>query len=306
MAVPNVSEGRDRAALDAIAAAFAGERALGGEAPTPVRLLDVHSDEHHHRSVFTLAGPPAALADALLGGARAALEHIDVVHPGQASAQSPGQHPHVGAVDVMPIVYLKESSRGAACAQALLVADRLGEELALPVFLYGELTRGQDGSERTRAQLRRGGVQGLSRRMQEQALRPDFGPRRPHPTAGATLVAARPPLVAFNLQLAPPAGIERARAIAALLREGGEQGLPGLRAIAVALGGGVAQVSMNVEQPYQLPLAAVVDAVARQAPVLSAEIVGLAPAAALEGFPAEVPLPGFDPRRHIIENALGD
>ncbi len=139
----------------------------------------------------------------------------------------------------------------------------------------------------------------------EPLLRPDFGPPTLHPTAGATLVAARPPLVAFNLQLAPPATLADASRIAVLIREGGEHGLPGLRAIAVELHGGVAQVSMNVERPFELPLAEIVRAVSRHAPVATAQLVGLAPAAAFEGFPAELPIPGFDPARHLIENALG-
>ena len=126
-----------------------------------------------------------------------------------------------------------------------------------------------------------------------------------HPSAGATLVAAREPLVAFNLQLQAPAGVADARRVAALIREGGEHGLPGVRAIGVALDGGVAQVSMNVERPLELALAEVVEAVGRHAPVASAELVGLAPRAALEGFPEELPMPGFDPARHVIENALG-
>jgi glutamate formiminotransferase len=118
-------------------------------------------------------------------------------------------------------------------------------------------------------------------------------------------VAAREPLVAFNLQLATGATLAQARAIAAQLREGGEAGIPGLRAIAVALGAGRAQVSMNVERPLETPLALLVRAVSRRAPVESAEIVGLAPGRALEGFPEDVPLSGFDPARHVIENALG-
>jgi glutamate formiminotransferase/glutamate formiminotransferase/formiminotetrahydrofolate cyclodeaminase len=138
-----------------------------------------------------------------------------------------------------------------------------------------------------------------------ERLRPDFGPPDPHPGAGVTLVAARPPLVAFNLQLSPPAGVEEARRIARLIREGGEEGLPGLRAIGVSLADGVGQVSMNVERPFELPLAEVLRAVCRHAPVHSAELVGLAPAAALEGFPQDIPMPGFDPARHLIENAIG-
>jgi glutamate formiminotransferase len=285
LAVPNVSEGRDEAAIAAIGAAFAAQDG--------VRVLDRHSDEDHHRSVFTLAGQPGALADALLCGAKAAVERIE-------TGDGRGAHPHVGAIDVVPVVYLDDRSRGAACAEALVVADRIGEELAVPVFLYGAL-----GAGRTRAELRRGGIARLAQRMRAGELRPDFGPRGPHPGAGATLVAAREPLVAFNLQLAPPAGIEQARTIAALIREGGAEGLPGLRAIGIELSGAVAQVSMNVEHPLEVPLARVVEAVRRHAEVASAELVGLAPRAALEGFPEDLPLVGFDPARHLIESVLG-
>jgi glutamate formiminotransferase/glutamate formiminotransferase/formiminotetrahydrofolate cyclodeaminase len=263
-----------------------------------VRLLDTHSDPDHHRAVFTLAGPPGALGDALLRGARTAVERIDI---GNERDQSEiGQHPHVGAIDVVPVVYLDERARGAACAEALVVADRIGAELDVPVFLYGALAGG-----RTRAELRQGGVAGLAGRIAAGELRPDFGPPRPHPSAGATLVAARPPLVAFNLALAPGATVRDARRIAALIREGGEEGLPGLRAIGVQLGGAVGQVSMNVERPSELPLARVVQAVRRHAEIASGELVGLAPRAALEGFPEDVLLPGFDPACHVIEKALG-
>ncbi|MFI5250512.1 MAG: hypothetical protein ACHQTF_11105, partial [Gemmatimonadales bacterium] len=292
MAVPNFSEGRERATLDAIGEAL---RAGGG-----ARLLDVHADADHHRSVFTLAARQGALADALLSGARAACERIDVVAPDGAGM--PGQHPHVGAVDVVPVVYLDQSARGAACADALVVAERIGTELAVPVLLYGELSGGEGADEpRTRAELRRGGVRALAARLADGSLRADFGPQRAHPTAGATLVAARPPLVAFNVALAAPATLAEAQAISALIREGGAQGLPGVRAIGVQLGGGVLQVSTNVERPYETPLATVVEAVARHRAVASAELVGLAPRAALVGFPADVPLSGFDPARHIIE-----
>ncbi len=313
LAVPNVSQGRDKPAIATIARAFSGDR---------VRLLDVHSDADHHRSVFTLAGRPPDLGDALLAGASAALEDIDVIARAAGGPSEAGQHPHVGALDVVPIVYLAASARGAACAEALVVADRIGDELEVPVFLYGELTDAEPTGGRTRAQLRRGGVPGLTRRLAAgpppgesledseedppwERLIPDFGPARMHPSAGATLVAARPPLVAFNLQLAPPATIDDARAIAARVREGGERGLPGVRAIGVQLGGGVPQVSVNVERPFDVSLAMVVEAVRASAPVAEAELVGLAPAVALEGFPEDVPMPGFDPARHVIENALG-
>ncbi|HEY3760095.1 MAG TPA: hypothetical protein VGL37_10060 [Solirubrobacteraceae bacterium] len=289
LAVPNVSEGRDRASVDAIAMAFTADGAA--------RLLDVHADVDHHRAVLSLAGEPGTLAQALAHGAAEAVRRIDLADGRR------GQHPHVGAVDVVPVVYFNEGLRGAACAEALVAAHTIGSEVGVPVLLYGELAAG-----RTRAQLRRGGARALAERLRGGELRPDFGPRAPRAAAGVTLVAARAPLVAFNLELAPPAGLREAAAIAAAVREGGAEGLPGLRAIGVALRRGdelVGQVSMNVERPAELPLASVVAAVERHARVARAELVGLAPRVALEGFPAELPMPGFDPARHVIENALG-
>jgi glutamate formiminotransferase / 5-formyltetrahydrofolate cyclo-ligase len=300
LAVPNVSEGRDPATAAAIATAFS--------AADGVTLLDVHSDADHHRSVYTLAGVPGALSGALASGAAEAVARVDVV--AGAQGRSRGQHPHVGALDVAPIVYLDQAARGAACAEALALADRIGHELSVPVFLYGELTGADRRSASTRAQLRAGGVAGLARRIAAGELRPDFGPSRLHPSAGATLVAAREPLVAFNLQLAPPATLADARAVATLIREGGAEGMPGVRAIAVELAAGrdapVAQVSMNVERPLEIPLALVVARVRAHATVASAELVGLAPAVALIGFPRDVPLLDFDPASHVIERALAD
>jgi glutamate formiminotransferase/glutamate formiminotransferase/formiminotetrahydrofolate cyclodeaminase len=260
-----------------------------------VALLDTHSDLDHNRSVYTLAAPQGAIATAMLRGAAATVERVDVMQRDDG-----GQHPHVGALDVAPIVYLGGATRGAACAEALVLADRVGAELEVPVFLYGELAGG-----RTRAELRRGGVRGLEQRMAtDESVRPDFGPPRLHRSAGATLVAAREPLVAFNLCLSPPASVDDACAIAEAIREGGADGMPGVRAIGVALGDGRAQVSMNIERPLELPLAIVTEAVARHAPLASAELVGLAPSAAFEGFPEDLRLQGFDPERHLIENAL--
>ncbi len=279
LSVPNgVSEGRcaDLIAttLDAIGAAF----------ESGARLLDRHLDPDHHRAVFSLAGEPGTLSDALLAGAAEAVARIDL-------RSERGQHPHVGAIDVVPLaVHVSERERGAACAEALVTADRLGGELRLPVFLYGAL-----GGGRTRAEIRRGGIAALAARMSDGSLEPDFGPKRPHPTAGAVLVAARAPLVAFNVELAPPSHYGTAREIAAAIREGGREGLPGLRAIAIELHtrDRAAQVSMNVEDPHALPLAAVVEAVARHADVAVVEIVGLAPRAALDGLPGG----HRDPRR---------
>jgi glutamate formiminotransferase len=291
MAVPNVSDGRNQLNIARIGDAFTATSPADG-----VRLLDVHSDADHDRSVFTLAGEPADLTQGLLTGARATLAAVDVM----SQSATPGLHPHVGALDVLPIVYLRAEDRGLACAHALVLGDQLAEELALPVFLYGELAGG-----RTRAQLRAGGVQGLRARIESGEHLPDFGPARMHPTAGATLLAAREPLVAFNLELAPPASVKDAKAIAARIRDGGAEGLPGLRAIGLQLSGGVAQVSMNVERPADTPLAEIVEAVRGHFPVARAELVGLAPAVALEGFPEDLQMPGFDPARHVIENALG-
>lgn len=315
LAVPNVSEGRDESILQQVAEAFSS----GG-----AQLLDVHSDPDHHRSVFTLAGGPRTLSQALLAGIEKAIELVDI-------SDGRGQHPHVGAVDVAPIVHPSPAGRGAAIAEALLLGDLLGERLKLPVLLYGSLSGG-----RTRAQLRAGGALALSERIADGKLSPDFGPGELHPTAGATLLAARPPLVAFNLELAPPAGPAEAKRIAALIREGGEEGLQGLRAIGITLRRNdgdagqadrdagqadrdarqadrevgrtyrdVGQVSMNVEEPEELPLREVIAAVARHAEIAAGELVGLAPRAAFEGFPEDLPIPGFDPARHLIENALG-
>ncbi len=251
LAVPNFSEGRDGDAIAAIAKAL------------DARLLDVHSDADHNRSVFTLAGEPGKLAQAVLRGAREAIGRIDL-------NRHEGRHPRVGAIDVAPIVYLDEADRGAACAEALVLADLLAEQLELPVFLYGDL-----GGARTRAELRRGGSELLEQRIESGELVPDFGPRRLHPTAGAVLVAARPPLVAFNVELAPPATLEDARGIAHAIREGGPEGFPGVRAIGLWLEHRrVAQVSTNVEDHRAVPLAGVVEAVARRAEIHETELVG--------------------------------
>jgi glutamate formiminotransferase len=262
LAIPNVSEGRDAAAIAAIGEAFAS---------TGARLLDVHADGDHHRSVFTLAGGPGELGPALAAGAREALARVDL-------RTERGAHPHVGVVDVAPIVFLDDARRGAACAEALLTADLLAE-LGLPVYLYGLLADG-----RTRTSLRRGGLPELRK------TRPDFGPREVGDEHGATLVAARPPLVAFNLELAVPATLAQAKDIAALVREGGAEGLPGVRALGIELRGKVAQVSTNVEDHRAVPLARLLEAVERHAPVARAELVGLAPAAAFAGWPDRVPV----------------
>jgi glutamate formiminotransferase len=283
LTVPNVSEGVDRSTLDELVAATA-----------PLTLLDLHTDPDHGRSVLTLAGEQGQIAPALARLAEAAARRMDVsVHP--------GRHPHVGALDVAPVVYPDPAERGAACAEALTAGAFIGADVGIPVFLYGALATGADRVER--AALRAGGPTRLAQRMTAGEVAPDYGPPRLHPTAGATLVTARPPLVAFNVDLATD-DVGLAKDIAARLRESGG-GPPGVRAIGLALRArGRAQVSFNVHDHRAAPLRDLVAAVRESAPVAEAELVGLAPAAAFEGFPADVPLRGFDPRRHLIENAL--
>ena len=281
LTVPNVSEGRDAARIATIGDAFTS---------TGARLLDVHSDPDHHRSVFTLAGDSARVVSALAAGARACTELIDLRAPR-------GSHPHVGGLDVAPVVHLDAARRGPACAAALVTGEELGRA-GLPVLLYGTLAGG-----RSRAQLRQGGLAGLTERIAAGELAPDFGPRDPDPRTGAVLVGARAPLVAFNVELAASATLDDARAIAALIREGGREGLPGVRAIGIELaarGRPVAQVSTNVEDHRRTTLAQLVEAVARHAVITGCELVGLAPQAAFEGFPDDLAVAN----RRTLEDAL--
>jgi glutamate formiminotransferase len=289
-AVPNISEGRRPETIEAVG------RALGR---TGAKVLDVHSDADHNRSVFTLVGEPQALADALLAGAHAAIEHIDM-------RTHEGAHPCIGALDVAPVVYLRKADRDLAMDEALAVANRLGGQLEIPVFLYGMLA--SDPDRRERAYFREGGVSALEARLSSGDLEPDFGPPRLHPTAGATLAACRPPLVAFNLELDGP-DLHAAKAIAGEIREAGG-GLPGVRAIGVLLERArTAQVSINVQDPFQVPLAEIVAAAraaasGRRVEIRAGELVGLAPQAALDGFPGDLELKGFDESVHVLEKRL--
>jgi glutamate formiminotransferase len=229
--------------------------------------------------VFTIQGEPGALATTVLNGVREAVHRIDLTH-------HEGAHPRCGAVDVAPIVYLDPADRGAAVAEALVLADRLAAELDLPVFLYGLLAGG-----RTRAQIRRGGPAELQRRVDAGELAPDAGPRTLHPTAGAVLVAARPPLAAFNLEI--DASLQTAKAIAAAIREGGSEGLPGVRALGLELARAhTIQVSTNIEDLTRTTPADVIAAVQRHATVRAAELVAPAPRNAFESFPEDIPLRG--------------
>lgn len=286
LAVPNFSEGRDVEAIEAIGSAFAA-----------ATVLDRHSDRAHNRTVLTLSAPSAAMADALVAGAGACVERLDVT-------THSGEHPRIGALDVCPVVWLGVEARSLARELALETALGIGE-LGVPVFLYGELA--SDPRRAERAYFRRGGIEELARRMRAGELRPDFGPAEPHPTAGATLVGARPPLAAFNVEL-DTADIEVARAVAAGLRESGG-GLGGVRAIGIDLGGR-AQVSTNVHDPVAVTLGMVIErvrllAAEHGARPVAAELVGLVPEAALRGMPADVPLRDFDPALAVLENRRG-
>jgi glutamate formiminotransferase len=287
LAVPNVSEGRDAGRIAALGEAFEGGASL----------LDTHSDPDHDRTVFTLGGRPDALLNALVQGAAAAIEAIDMT-------DYAGLHPAVGALDVCPVVWVAPDDRDAAVATAIEAAAAIGE-LGVPVFLYGDLAIGPDRVER--AFFRTGGLTELWLRMEGGGLAPDRGPGLPHRTAGATLVTARPPLAAFNVEL-DGGDLEAAQAIAAGLRESGG-GLPGVRAIGLPLSSGRTQVSTNVHNPVAVPLGVVVERVRALAEPLGArpveaELVGLAPAAALEGYPADVPIRDFDPELRTIEKRL--
>ncbi len=287
LAVPNVSEGRDPRRIEGLEATFSRGAAL----------LDRHSDPDHDRTVFTLAGGAAQLREALLSGAGQAVETVDMT-------AYDGLHPAVGALDVCPLVWVDPGDRAAARTAALEVAEQIGG-LGVPVFLYGEMATRPEHAER--AYFRNGGLPELWLRMEGGELRPDHGPGLPHRTAGVALVTARPPLAAFNVEL-DSGDPELARAVAAGLRESGG-GLPGVRAIGLALSSGRTQVSANVHDPFALPLREVVERVrALAAPLgarpVEAEIVGLVPAAALAGYPAGVPIRGFDPAAQTIEARL--
>jgi glutamate formiminotransferase len=282
--VPNFSEGRDAATIEAI----------GGALSHGVRLLDVHSDPDHHRSVYTVVGEDGALVDALVAAVEVARDRIDL--SGHA-----GAHPRIGAADVVPVVPLRPGDMERAKAVALRLAERVGD-LGLPVFLYGELAPG-----RGPAFFRRGGIEELATRLVGE-LRPDFGPPELHPTAGGAIVGARRPLIAFNVDLRG-ATLGDARAIASAIRER-DGGFPGVRALGLELpGSGRVQVSMNVEDWEASALHEIVARIESEASGLGAELeraelVGLMPAgAAAAAAGAALRIDGFDGSR-LIETRL--
>ena len=285
--VPNFSEGRDRATIDALGSALgSGARA---------RVLDVHSDPDHNRSVFTLVGSAEELVESLLAGIACARDRIDL-------RAHEGAHPRIGAADVVPLVPLVPEDMERAREAALALAERIGVELELPVFLYGELAPG-----RGPAFFRKGGAEELARRLESGELVPEFGPARLHERAGGILVGARRPLIAFNVNLR--GSLEQAREVAASVRER-DGGFPGVRALGLDLPqAGVVQVSMNVEDYEAAALHEIVERIrreasARGAEVLGSELVGLMPAgAALAAAGTMLGIEGFD-RSHVLELRL--
>jgi glutamate formiminotransferase / 5-formyltetrahydrofolate cyclo-ligase len=287
LAVPNLSEGRELETVHRLVDTFLD----------PAALLDFHFDQVHNRTAVTIAGEPEALRSSLEAGARAAVEEIDMT-------AHEGAHPCIGALDVCPTVYLRDEDRAIARHEAAEVGRWIGDELDVPVFLYGDLAATEE--RRERAYFREGGLERLSTLMDSGELVPDFGPTLPHPSAGATLVTARPPLAAFNVFLDSP-DARLARTVAAGLRESGG-GLPGVRAIGLPFEG-ITQVSTNVHDPIAVPLGLVVEEVRRLAAPLgahatSAEIVGLVPEAALRDFPDDVSFLDPDLNSHLLEHRL--
>jgi glutamate formiminotransferase len=285
--VPNISEGRDDAVLAALSEAMS----------RPARLLDVHIDWDHHRSVYTLVGTANELVDTLLAGVRCARDRIDL-------RNHAGAHPRIGSADVVPLVPLRPEDESHAREAAVALADRIANELELPVFFYGRLT--DDGREP--AFFRRRGPEALQRRIDEGEVVPDRGPTRLHPTAGGVVLGVRRPLIAFNINLRG-GDVEIAREIARLIRER-DGGFPGVRALGLELPkAGLLQVSMNVTDweaaaLHDIVARVVAEAEARGAEVVGSELVGLMPAgAAVAAAGSILRIEGFD-SRHVLELRL--
>jgi glutamate formiminotransferase len=284
--VPNFSEGRDHGTIEALRVALARS----------AEVLDVHSDVDHNRSVFTLVAEDEALVDALVSGVACARDRIDL-------RAHEGAHPRIGSADVVPLVALDRAEAERARGCALELAERIGTELGLPVFLYGE-----SAPDRGPAFFRRGGPAELQRRIDAGELTPDFGPKHLDERAGGVIVGARHPLIAFNVNLETD-DIEVARSIAAVVREKGG-GFPGVRALGLGLPSvGRAQVSMNVEDYEAAALHEIVERVGQEAQargtrIAGTELVGLMPAgAALAAAGSVLQIDGFNPS-HVLELRL--
>jgi len=267
-AVPNISEGRRREVIDAIAEAFGR--------PTGTRLLDVSPDPSHNRTVLTAIGEPAALEESSLCLFEESIQRIDL-------RQHVGQHPRIGAVDVLPFVPLQGATMEQCVSLARRVAERVAARFELPVFLYEQAALRQGRSDL--AHIRAGQFEGLAEKMKEPFWKPDFGPTHPHPSAGASVIGARGPLIAFNVNL-DTERIEIAKAIARTIRQS-SGGLPSVKALGIHLKEKhQVQVSMNLTDYKTTPLHRVFELVCREAErhgalVAGSEIVGLVPEEAL-------------------------
>ena len=288
--VPNVSEGRRPEIVDAIASAVT--RTSG------IRLLDVSSDAAHNRSVITLAGAATAVGDAVLALFAAALPRIDL-------RTHHGEHPRIGAVDVVPFVPLNDTPMAECVALARETGSIVAARFDLPVFLYEEAATAPH--RRNLADVRRGQFEGLTAKLAMPEWRPDFGPSIPHPTAGAVAIGARPLLIAFNVNLAT-ADLTIAKRIAALVRER-DGGLPAVKALGLSIHDRhLTQVSMNLTDYRRTSVAeafAAVEQAARHlgAEVVDSELVGLVPRVALPPDAESLRLARFD-RRQVLEDRL--
>ena len=290
--VPNVSEGRRPEIVHALCTAVASVPGA--------TLLDHSSDPSHNRSVFTLVGEADALHDAVLRLVDVAVRHIDL------GTTRRGAHPRIGAVDVVPFIPLEGAVMADCVTLARHTARSIAETFGVPVYLYEEAaTR----PERRRLEsIRRGEFEGLAARMCTAEWQPDYGPALPHPSAGATVVGARRPLIAFNVDL-ESATLDDARRIAAVVRES-SGGLRGVKALGLWLPHrSTAQVSMNLTDFTITSLATAFNAVvqaakARGVDIRESELIGLIPAAALAGTsPEQLKLSGFD-RSRILEERI--
>jgi glutamate formiminotransferase len=266
--VPNISEGRRQAVVDRIVAAL---RQIDG-----VRVLDHSSDASHNRSVLTLAGGPEPLKQAVLTLYRHSLELIDL------RAHS-GEHPRMGAVDVVPFIPIEGVTMEQCVALAKETGAAIADQFKVPVYLYEEAA--SDPSRRNLEDIRRGEFEGLAEKMRHPTWRPDFGPETPHVSAGASVVGARMPLIAYNINLSTDR-IDVAKKIAAAIRYSGG-GFRYVKAMGIRLEErNIVQVSMNLTNYEKTPIHRVFDVVRREAArygvnVLESEIVGLVPSAAL-------------------------
>jgi glutamate formiminotransferase / 5-formyltetrahydrofolate cyclo-ligase len=285
--VPNVSEGRDPRAIEAIAQTV---RAVRG-----ARLADIHADPDHNRSVFTFLGSPRAVEEAALALAVAVFARVDM-------REHRGIHPRIGALDVLPFVPLRDVSMDEAVALARRVGERLGREHGVPVYFYGAAATRPE--RRAVRDIRRGEYEGLAARLADPAWCPDCGPTLFHPRGGAIAAGARDILVAYNMWL-DTRDLGAARAIATAVRES-SGGLPSVQALGLPLERrGLVQVSMNLLDHQRTGIARAYDAVAAEAarrgiPIKRAELVGLAPRAAFEGrSPETVGLPNFAETKYL-------